>query len=220
MGIYGRKVGMTQLYDAEGRLLPVTVIRAEPNVVVTVRTPDKDGYWALQVGLERTTPKRLTKPERGHLEKRGLPMFRYLREIRLPGSVSCQVGEALTVAQFRPGQWVDVIGISKGKGFQGVMKKHHFAGQGAAHGSKMHRRVGAVGQRSTPGRIFKNQGMPGRLGGDRVTVQNLVVAGVWPEDHLLAVRGAVPGPVGGMVLVRPAVKRGASAALAAPAEAR
>jgi large subunit ribosomal protein L3 len=212
VGIFGRKVGMTQLYDSSGRLSAVTVIRAEPNVVVMVRTPEKDGYCALQVGFGRTKAKRLTKPVRRHLEKRDLPLMRSLREIRLKAPVSSKPGETLTVAQFEVGQFVDVVGTSKGKGFQGVIKKHNFAGQAASHGSEMHRRVGAVGQRSTPGRVFKNQGMPGRLGGERVTVQNLVVAKVWPEEHLLAVKGAVPGPVGGLLLVRPAVKKTVAAA--------
>ncbi|MDD4933970.1 MAG: 50S ribosomal protein L3 [Methylacidiphilaceae bacterium] len=205
MGLLGRKLGMTQVYDAEGNLVPVTVVGAEPNVVVRLEARP-DGSRTAQMGFETVREKSLTKPMRGHFAKAGVAPRRFLREFTTPASEEWKLGQEVGVALFRPGQHVDVIGVSKGKGFQGVMKRHNFSGQGAAHGSKMHRRNGAVGCRSTPGRIFRNQGMPGHLGNARATVQDLRVVAVREEDRALLIRGSVPGARGGLVLVRTAIK--------------
>ncbi|CAB4243864.1 50S ribosomal subunit protein L3 [Methylacidimicrobium sp. AP8] len=205
MGLLGRKLGMTQVYDQDGNLIPVTVVGAEPNVVVRLQE-HADGRKSVQVGFESVPETRISKPLRGHFAKAGVTPRRFLREFPVDGSEEWKPGQEIGVTLFRPGQRVDVIGVSKGKGFQGVMKKHGFSGQGAAHGSKMHRRNGAVGCRSTPGRIFRNQGMAGHLGHARVTVQNLAVVAVREEDRALLIQGSVPGARGGLVLIRSAIK--------------
>ncbi len=205
IGILGQKVGMTRVYDEAGLITPVTVILAEPNAVLQVKTQDHDGYAAAQVGVFDQKEHRVTKPELGHFKKAGSAPKRFVREFTLNGEELKQ-GDQLTVNRFKPGQLVDVIGISKGKGFQGPMKKHNFAGQGAAHGSKTHRRNGAIGERSTPGRIYKNHGMAGHMGHEKVTVQNLRVVQVREADHVLLVSGAVPGASGSYVVVRTAIK--------------
>lgn len=205
IGLLGRKLGMTQVYDADGNLVPVTVVGAEPNVVVRLQLR-KDGSRSVQMGFESVREKRLTKPLRGHFAKAGVAPRRFLREFSISASEEWNPGQEVGVGLFRPGQLVDVVGVSKGKGFQGVMKKHNFSGQGAAHGSKMHRRNGAVGCRSTPGRIFRNQGMPGHLGNTRTTVQDLPVVAVREADRALLIRGSIPGARGGLVLVRTAIK--------------
>ena len=205
IGLIGQKIGMTSVYDAKGRLCPVTVIAAGDNVLLRRLTEENEGYSAVQVGFGAQKESRLTKPLIGEFKKAGVGPQRLVREFRLKRDLP--EGEIdLTVTQFQPGDFVDVIGRSKGKGFQGVMKKHNFAGQGAAHGSKTHRRIGAVGNRSTPGRIWKNQGMPGHLGDERVTVQNLQVMQVREAEKIILVSGAVPGANGSYVLVRSAVK--------------
>jgi len=205
IGLLGQKIGMTSVYDAAGKLHPVTVIAAGDNVLLRRLTSEKDGYSAAQVGFDRQKESRLTKPMLGQFKKVGAEAKRFVREIRLPADLP--EGEInLSVTQFQPGDFVDVTGRSKGKGFQGVMKKHNFHGQGAAHGSKTHRRVGAIGNRSTPGRIWKNMGMPGHLGDERVTVQNLRVMQVREAEQIILVSGAVPGANGSYVVVRPAVK--------------
>jgi large subunit ribosomal protein L3 len=205
IGLLGRKIGMTSVYDANGRLCPVTVIAAGDNVLLRRFTAEHEGYFALQVGFDSQKESRVNKPLLGEFKKAGVEPKRFVREFRL--DVDAPKGEInLSVTQFQAGDFVDVIGRSKGKGFQGVMKKHNFAGQGAAHGSKTHRRVGAVGNRSTPGRIWKNMGMPGHLGDRRVTVQNLQVMQVREAEKMILISGAVPGANGSYVIVRPAIK--------------
>ena len=205
IGLLGQKIGMTSVYDAKGRLCSVTVIAVGDNVLLRRLTAENEGYSAVQIGFGEQKESRLTKPLIGEFKKAGVGPQRLVREFRLKRDLP--EGEIdLTVTQFQPGDFVDVIGRSKGKGFQGVMKKHNFAGQGAAHGSKTHRRIGAVGNRSTPGRIWKNQGMPGHMGDRRVTVQNLQVMQVREADNIILISGAVPGANGSYVIVRPAIK--------------
>src|SRR5881397_615137 len=205
IGLLGQKIGMTSVYDAKGRLHPVTVIAAGDNVLLRRLTQDNDGYSARQVGFGAQKESRVTKPLLGEFKKAGVEPQKFVREFRLTSDLP--EGEInLNVTQFQAGDYVDVIGRSKGKGFQGVMKKHNFHGQGAAHGSKTHRRNGAVGNRSTPGRIWKNQGMPGHLGDERVTVQNLRVMQVREAEKIILISGAVPGANGSFVIVRPAIK--------------
>jgi len=195
---------MTRVYDEAGTITPVTVILAEPNAILQTKTVDNDGYSAIQVGVFDQKEHRVTKPELGHFKKAGSAPKRFVQEFTLNGEEAPT--EALTVTRFKAGQYVDVIGISKGKGFQGPMKKHNFHGQGAAHGSKTHRRNGSIGMRSTPGRIYKNHGMAGHMGDEKVTVQNLRIVQVREADHVLLVSGAVPGASGSYVVVRTAIK--------------
>src|ERR671923_2789134 len=205
IGLLGQKIGMTSVYDAKGRLRPVTVIAAGDNVLLRRLTEQADGYSAVQIGFGAQKESRVSKALLGEFKKAGVEPQRFVREFRLADDLP--EGEInLSVTQFQAGDYVDVIGRSKGKGFQGVMKKHNFHGQGAAHGSKTHRRVGAVGNRSTPGRIWKNMGMPGHLGDDRVTVQNLRVMQVREAEKIILISGAVPGCNGSYVVVRPAIK--------------
>src|SRR5205809_5073407 len=208
IGLLGRKIGMTSVYDANGRLCPVTVISAGDNVLLRRLTTENDGYSAVQVGFDSQKESRVSKPLLGEFKKAGVEPKRFVREFRLDVDALRQLPDEinLNVSQFQAGDFVDVIGRSKGKGFQGVMKKHNFAGQGAAHGSKTHRRIGAVGNRSTPGRIWKNMGMPGHLGDRRVTVQNLQVMQVREAEKMILVSGAVPGANGSYVIIRPAIK--------------
>src|SRR5207244_214457 len=204
IGLLGQKIGMTSVYDARGRLCPVTVIMAGDNVLLRRLTKENEGYSAVQVGFDSQKESRVTKPLLGEFKKAGVEPRKFVREFRLTNNLP--EGEInLSVTQFQAGDYVDVIGRSKGKGFQGVMKRHNFHGQGAAHGSKTHRRIGAVGNRSTPGRIWKNQGMPGHLGDERVTVQNLQVMQVREAEKIILVSGAVPGANGSYVIVRPAI---------------
>ncbi len=206
IGLLGQKIGMTSVYDTNGKLRPVTVIAAGDNVVVRRITAERDGYSAVQVGFGAQNESRLNNSELGVFKKAGVEPKRFSRELRLEADLP--EGEVnLNVTQFQAGDFVDVIGRSKGKGFQGVMKKHNMHGQGAAHGSKTHRRNGAIGNRSTPGRIWKNMGMPGHLGDERVTVQNLQVMQVRESEKIILVSGAVPGSNGSFVVVRPAIKK-------------
>jgi large subunit ribosomal protein L3 len=206
IGLLGQKIGMTSVYDANGRMRPVTVIAAGDNVLVRRITAENDGYSALKVGFGAQKESRMTKAVLGEFTKAGAEPKKFVREFRLDADAAD--GDVdLSVTQFQPGDWVDVIGRSKGKGFQGVMKKHNFAGQGAAHGSKTHRRNGAIGNRSTPGRIWKNMGMPGHMGDERVTVQNLQVIQVREAEKVILISGAVPGANGSYVVVRPAIKK-------------
>ncbi|MBV9130630.1 MAG: 50S ribosomal protein L3 [Verrucomicrobia bacterium] len=207
IGLLGRKIGMTRVYDANGEATPVTVIEAGGNTVVQLKSPETDGYNAVQVGFDSQKESRVTKPLLGHFKKANSEPKKYVREFRLPEGTQFDTDVNLGVNQFQPGEFVDVVGKSKGKGFQGVMKKHGFAGQPAAHGSKTHRRNGAVGNRSTPGRIWRNMGMPGHMGDERVTVQNLRVVQVRPEENVILVCGAVPGSNGSYVVIRPAKKK-------------
>src|SRR6184192_4340423 len=205
IGLLGQKIGMTSVYDANGRLHPVTVIAVGDNALLRRLTSENDGYSAIQVGFGSQKESRVNKAELGVFKSANSEPKRFVREFRLTADLG--EGEVnLTVTQFQPGDFVDVIGRSKGKGFQGVMKKHNFHGQGAAHGSKTHRRIGAVGNRSTPGRIWKNQGMPGHMGDQRVTVQNLQVMQVRESEKIILISGAVPGANGSYVVVRPAIK--------------
>src|ERR1044072_7222369 len=205
IGLLGQKIGMTSVYDANGRLHPVTVIATGDNVLVARLTNENNGYSAVQVGFNPQKESRVSKAELGNFKKANIAPQKFVREFRLKEDLP--EGEVnLSVSQFQPGDFVDVIGRSKGKGFQGVMKKHNFHGQGAAHGSKTHRRNGAIGNRSTPGRIWKNMGMPGHLGDERVTVQNLQVMQVREAEKLILISGAVPGSNGSYVIVRPAIK--------------
>jgi large subunit ribosomal protein L3 len=207
IGLLGRKIGMTRVYDANGKATPVTVIEAGGNTVVQVKKPETDGYSAVQVGFDSQKESRVTKPLIGHFKKANSEPKKFVREFRLPDGLPVDGDLSIGVDQFQPGEFVDVIGRSKGKGFQGVVKKHGFAGQPAAHGSKTHRRNGAIGNRSTPGRIWRNMGMPGHMGDDRVTVQNLRIVQVRPEENVILVCGAVPGSNGSYVVVRPAKKK-------------
>jgi large subunit ribosomal protein L3 len=206
IGILGKKVGMTRVYDKSGTVVPVTVIEAGQNVVTQIRTKEKDGYTAVQVGYGDTTEKRTSKPLLGHFKKAGVTPKKFLREFALSAEPEVKVGEALSVSRFQAGQLVDVIGISKGKGFQGVVKRYRFGGQPETHGSMMHRRTGSIGCRSTPGRIFKNKRMPGHMGSVKITVQNLEIVSVREEDQVLLVKGAVPGANGSYVIIRSAIK--------------
>ena len=204
IGLLGQKIGMTSIYDAAGKLRPVTVIAAGDNVLVSRINADNAGYSAVKVGFGAQKESRLNSANLGEFKKANVEPKKFVREFRLTNDATEEVD--LAVTQFKAGDFVDVIGRSKGKGFQGVMKKHNFAGQGAAHGSKTHRRNGAIGNRSTPGRIWKNMGMPGHMGDERVTVQNLEVLQVRETEKVILVSGAVPGSNGSFVVVRPAIK--------------
>ena len=206
IGLLGKKLGMTRVYDQSGRVTPVTVIAAGGNTVVQTKTVDKEGYAAIQVGFDEQKPQRVNKPELGHFKKAGVGAKKHLREFRSSGDGSEFEGVDLSVKQFEVGDIVDVIGRSKGKGFQGIVRKHNAAGQPASHGSMMHRRPGAIGMRSTPGRVWKNQSMPGHMGDERKTVQNLRIVQVREEEGVILVSGAVPGAIGSYVVVRPAIK--------------
>jgi len=208
-GILGKKIGMTQIFDERGEVVPVTVIEAGPCFVAQIKSVERDGYSAVQLGFEEVQPKRLNKPQLQHLQKGGLPALRYLREIRMNEEdvAGLKEGQRVTVALFVAGDYVDVTGSSKGKGFAGVVKRHGFRGGPKTHGqSDRHRAPGAVGACKTPGRVMKGKRMPGRMGGERVTVQDLEVMMVDPERNLLLVRGAVPGAQNGLLLIRQARK--------------
>lgn len=207
--ILGKKVGMTQLFDEKGEVVPVTVIEAGPCFVTQVKTEENDGYQAIQLGFEETKVKRLTKGQQGHLQSNDLPLLRYLREFRVKGDADLQVGQKITVDVFEVGGRVDVVGKTKGRGFAGTIKRHGFHRGPKTHGqSDRERAPGSIGATTGTGRVFKGKHMPGRMGNVRVTSENLVVALVDSERNLLAVRGSVPGPKGGLVLVKPARKQG------------
>jgi large subunit ribosomal protein L3 len=209
LGLVGKKVGMTQRFVEGGNLVPVTVIETGPCTVVQVRTADRDGYDALQVGFGTRREKNLTKATRGHMAKGGRSNFASLLEFRLKAPGEWQVGQDIRLADlFKIGDQVDVTGTSKGKGFQGVMKRHNFGGHRATHGThESFRGPGSVGCRSYPGRIFKGKRMDGHMGSERTTTQNLRIVEVRADDNLLMVKGAIPGSKGTQVIVRPAVKR-------------
>jgi large subunit ribosomal protein L3 len=209
LGLIGKKLGMTQRFVEGGNLVPVTVIETGPCTVVQVRTTDRDGYDALQVGFGTRREKNLSKARKGHANKAGRANFASLLEFRLREAGDWQIGQELRLAEmFKAGDFVDVTGTSKGKGFQGVMKRHNFAGHKATHGThESFRGPGSVGCRSYPGRIFKGKRMDGHMGQERTTTQNLTIVEVRADDNLLMVRGAVPGAKGTQVIVRPAVKR-------------
>jgi len=206
-GLLGTKLGMTQVWDENNKLVPVTVIQVATNVVTQIRTPENDGYSAVQIAYGQIDPRKADKPTTGHFEKAGVTPRRHLTEVRTADAGEYSLGQELTAETFEAGQLVDVVGTSKGKGFAGVMKRHNFAGVSASHGAhRNHRKPGSIGAASTPSRVFKGLRMAGRMGGDRVTVLNLTVQAVDAEKGLLLVKGAVPGARGRIVFVRNAVK--------------
>jgi len=206
-GILGQKVGMTQVWDEQNRAVPVTVIQAGPCRVVQVKTPERDGYSAVQLAFGDVKPRRVNKPETGHFKKSNITPSKHLAEMRVDDSSAFSVGQVIQADVFTAGDKVDVTGISKGKGFTGHMKRHNFKGQGGAHGNhKKHRAPGAIGACATPARVFKGVRMAGQHGDTRVTTLNLEVVEGDAERGLLLVKGAVPGPTGGLVFVRNAVK--------------
>jgi len=206
-GLLGTKLGMTQVWDENNKLIPVTVVQITPNVVTQVRTPEVDGYGAIQIAYGQIDPRKADKPSTGHFEKAGVTPRRHLTEVRTADFAEYSLGQEITVGAFAAGSKVDVVGTSKGKGFAGVMKRHNFKGVSASHGShRNHRKPGSIGASSTPSRVFKGMRMAGRMGGERVTVLNLVVHSVDAEKGLLLVKGAVPGARGRIVFVRNAVK--------------
>ena len=205
--LLGRKIGMTQVWDADGRLVPLTVVQVGTNVVTQVRTEEVDGYSAIQLGFGEIDPRKVTKPLQGHFAKAGVAPRRHLAEVRTSEHDSYEVGQELDASTFEAGQSVDVSGNTKGKGFAGVMKRHGFAGVSASHGAhRNHRKPGSIGACATPGRIFKGLRMAGRMGHARRTVQNLKIRGIDVDKGVLLVNGAIPGPKGSVVVVRTAVK--------------
>jgi large subunit ribosomal protein L3 len=207
--IVGEKVGMTQVWDEQNRLVPVTVLKVTPARIVQVKTPDSDGYSAVQVTFGTQKASRLTKPELGHFEKAGVDPGKKVLELRLDDVSSYSIGDTISVDVFEAGAKVDVTSVSKGKGFAGTMKRHNFSGQGASHGNhKHHRAPGSIGACATPARVFPGTRMSGRMGGDRTTTLNLTVVPADAERDLLLVKGAVPGARGSTVVVRTAVKGG------------
>ena len=212
-GILGKKIGMTQLFLPDGQVVPVTLLKAGPCFVVQRKTPATDGYDAVQLGLnEFVKPKRINKPETGHLKKSGAEGARFLREFRLlpgqaDGDSDMKPGDKVLVSDFKQNEKVDVIGISKGRGFAGVVKRHHFRGGDATHGSMFHRAPGSIGASSFPSRVFPGTRMGGHMGTDRVTVRNLEIVEVDTEDNVILVKGAVPGPNGGYVMLRRSKQR-------------
>ena len=208
-GIIGRKVGMTQIFDADGTVHPATVIKAGPCVVVQSKNKQTDGYESVQLGLVEETPAKVGKPMAGHYKKANVPPTRVRREVKLATdgkeTSDPKVGDQILVSMFENGERVDIIGTCRGKGFQGVVKRHHFAGGAATHGSMFHRAPGSIGASSFPSRVVKGMRAAGRMGGDRITVRNLKVAKVDAENNLLILRGAVPGAPDGYVIIRKAI---------------
>ena len=207
-GLLGTKLGMTQVWDENNKLVPVTVIEIAPNVVTQLRTPEKDGYEAVQIAAGAIDPRKVNQPASGHFKAAGVTPRRHLAEVRTADAASYELGQELTAdGTFEAGQLVDVVGTSKGKGFAGVMKRHNFKGVSASHGShRNHRKPGSIGASSTPSRVFKGMRMAGRMGGVHQTTQNLQIHAVDAEKGLLLIKGAVPGPRGGIVLIRTAAK--------------
>ena len=209
-GVLGEKLGMTQVWDENNRVVPVTVVKAGPCVVTQIRKQEIDGYEAVQIAYGAVKPTKVNKPEAGHFAKAGVTPRRYIVEIRTTDAAEYELGQEITAETFTQGQIVDVSGTSKGHGFAGVMKRHNFRGLGAGHGvQRKHRSPGSIGACATPGRVFKGVRMAGRMGSARVTVQNLTVQAVDAEKGLILVKGAIPGPNGGLVLVKTSVKKGA-----------
>jgi large subunit ribosomal protein L3 len=211
-GILGTKLGMTQVFDENNRVIPVTVVQAGPNVVTQIRTPEADGYVAVQLAYGAIDPRKVNKPRTGHFAKAGATPRRHLVELRTSDAGEYAIGQEITAEVFETGAVVDVVGTSKGKGTAGVMKRHGFKGLGASHGTqRKHRSPGSIGGCATPGRVFKGLRMAGRMGMARVTTQNLTVHRVDTERGLLLIKGAVPGPKGGLLLVKTAAKGGVTA---------
>jgi large subunit ribosomal protein L3 len=205
-GIIGRKVGMTQVFDPDGTVHPATVLKAGPCVVVQAKTAQTDGYEAVQLGLVEETPGKVNKPTAGVFKKISVPPTRVRREVKMaPGGDALKAGDAVLVSMFANGERVDVVGTSRGKGFQGVVRRHHFGGGAATHGSMFHRAPGSIGASSFPSRVVKGMRAAGRMGGERVTVHNLKVLRVDPDNHLLIVEGGIPGAPSGYVIIRKAL---------------
>ncbi len=206
-GILGKKLGMTQIFDAEdGRAIPVTVVEAGPCSVVQIKTVENDGYNGLQIGFGDIKPKKVNKPMDGHFKKAGLEPKRYLRELKLDDIANYQIGNVIDVNIFAPGDRIDVVATSKGKGFAGMIKRWHAHRGPMAHGSKYHRRVGSLGASSSPERVFKGRHMPGHMGNDRVTVQNLEIVKTYPEKNLMLIKGSVPGIRGSLLYIKDSIK--------------
>ncbi len=205
-GLIGKKLGMTQIFDDEGRRIPVTVVEAGPCVVIQKKTVAKDGYNAIQVGFAAKDAARANRPLMGHCKTAAQGAFTYLRELRLDDIDQYNVGDTISADIFNVGEIIDVTGTSVGKGFQGVVKRWGFKGGRSTHGSRFHRAPGSIGCSATPARVFKNKKMPGQMGNERVTVQNLQIARVDASDNLLLIKGAVPGSTNGLVLIRNSVK--------------
>ena len=201
MGLIGRKIGMTQLFDEKGDVVPVTVIEAGPCTVTEIRTSERDGYTALQLGFGTNKEKRFTKPVLGQFTKRNLPPSRHLREFRIPDVSAYTLGQTLNAAVFEKGERIDVEGNTKGRGFAGIIKRHGFKGGHATHGPTMGREPGSIGSSAYPSRVIKGKRLPGRMGGKPLTSKNLLVAGVDAEQNVLLVRGAIPGPTNGLVFI-------------------
>lgn len=217
MGLLGTKLGMTQVFNEAGEFVAVTVVELGPCSVVQKKTVESDGYNALQVGFKKASPKRMPKALRGHFEKKGLPLFTHVREFRTEHVADYNVGDELAVTGFKPGDIVNVEGVTKGRGFQGVIKRHGKHGGPAAHGSDFHRRPGSIGMRTWPGRVPKNMKLPGHMGNENRTTQGITVVAVRPDDNVILLKGALPGTRGGMVIVtaadrsfdkRPELRRG------------
>jgi large subunit ribosomal protein L3 len=208
MELLGKKIGMTQLFDAKGNLIGCTAVEVGPCTVLQKKSPETDGYHAVQLGFGAKKQKNSTKPMVGHCKKANAAVPAFVREYRTSDAVAANVGDKLTVKEFQPGQFVDVIGTTKGKGFQGVVRRHKFAGGDMTHGAKgWHRRGGAIGQRLFPGRVFRHMRMPGHMGHVNVTTQNLRVVQVREADNVLLIEGSVPGPTGAFLVVRHAKKK-------------
>lgn len=205
--LLGKKVGMTSIFDENNQLVPVTIVEAGPCPVTQIKTADKDGYTAVQVGYGVKKESRVKEPVRGHLKKAGVEPVRLLREFRVEDTDGYGAGDVLTVEKFTAGEKVDVISVTKGRGFQGVVKRFGFAGGPASHGSMFHRRGGSFGCRQDPGRVIKGKKMPGHMGNVRRTVQNLPIVQILPEKNVILIKGSLPGPNGGLVTVRPSKKR-------------
>lgn len=220
LGLLGKKIGMTHVYDKDGKSICVTAVDVSENDILQIKKKETDGYSAVQVGLGNKKESRVNKPELGHFKKAGAQPKYFVREFRLESDADLPAPDTkLGVHSFEDDQWIDVIGVSKGKGFQGAMKLHNFKGQRQTHGSMMHRRTGAIGCRLTPGRVWKNQRMPAHMGMDRITVQNLKIV-ARREDGILLISGSVPGANGGLVIIRPAKKKGTHAEELVKAETR
>ena len=208
IGLLAKKIGMTQIYDESGRVIPVTVLTAGPCPVVQIKTPERDGYAAVQIGFGKKREKLIPKPLQGHLKKHQAAGVRMLREIRVPDASAYQVGQELNVSIFEVGVDVDVVAVSKGRGFAGVVRRHHFTAGRETHGVTTHKQPGSIGASAYPSRVIKGKRLPGRMGGARVTVKNLSVIGMDPEQNLLWLRGSVPGHPNCTVLIRHARKHG------------
>lgn len=204
--IIGKKLGMTQVYDGANALVPVTVIEAGPCPVTQIKTAQSDGYEAVQIGFGAQKTQRMSKPELGHLKKAGAEPLRKLAEFRVENASEFKLGDVITVAKFSEGQMVDIIGTTKGRGFQGVMKRYNFDGQPQTHGHMMHRRPGSVGCRQTPGHVYKGRKMPGHMGQVRRTTQNHPIVKILEDKNILLIKGSIPGAKGDIVIVRPAKK--------------